>query len=495
MKFDTLSVGAFAAWVIGALLTILVLSLVFFAETGPRGGALTVIRNVTVIDAVSGRQQGRDVAIKGGVILSVRDTGQDMPGNATLIDGSGKFLIPGLWDAHVHLAYDPQIDYRTFFPLSLAHGITALRDTGGHLDRLAPAIKAAGGAHAPDLYFSGPLIDGANRIYDGSSQFYPDISVGAATPADAERLVDEFAARGASFIKAYEMLTPDVFRAVVRHAATHDMKVAAHVPLSMTAADAIAAGAADFQHMRNLEFSCAQDPAQLLVDRHAMLAAAEADTPAALRLEIHGAQRGGALADPSPENCNTLIENIARAGVAQTPTLTIATFFTRRLFADPAWRETFKLMPAPVREGWETRSARLIDRPANTEAETYVRWIESMLPRLKTAGVPIIAGTDAPIAYLTPGASLHEELVMLVDAGLTPLAALEAATLAPAAFFGKTGETGSVAPGMKADLVLLRADPLADIRNTTAIEAVFKNGHLHDRPALDALKAIPAKLQ
>ncbi len=499
-KIDTLTLGGWFARLIGVFLTVVVVLLVFGRELGGTGDIPLVITNVTVVDAVSGARGAQNVTIEAGHIVGIAPVGGVLPDDAREIDGTGKFLIPGLWDAHVHVAYDEAIDYRTFFPLSLAHGITYLRDTGGHLDRLAPAIEAAKDPRSPDFWFSGPLIDGAERVYDGSSPFYPDISVGAATADEAIAIVDAHAAAGASFIKAYEMLTPDVFSAIAARAGEHGLKVAAHVPLSMTADQAISAGAADLQHLRNLEFACATDPEGLRSERQEMLSGdlrngeGEQLTPAARRIAIHQAQRMKALGAQIDDGCALLVAALSETGVAQTPTLTIATFFTRRLFADPAWRETFKLMPLSVREGWETRSTRLIDRPASEEAIAHVGWIKGMLPQLAAAGVPILAGTDAPIAYLTPGASLHEELKMLVDAGLTPMQALAAATVEPARFLGLEGEMGVLKSGYRADAVLLNANPLKDIGNTLAIEAVIKGGVLFDRTELDALMAQPSRL-
>lgn len=500
-KIDTLMLGGWFARLIGVFLTIVVILLVFGKELTDTGDMPLVITNVTVIDAVSGVREAQDVTISAGRIVGVVPVGGILPDDARTIDGTGKFLIPGLWDAHVHVAYDEAIDYRTFFPLSLAHGITYLRDTGGHLDRLAPAIEAAKNPRSPDVWFSGPLIDGAERVYDGSSPFYPDISVSAATVDDAVAIVDAHAAAGASFIKAYEMLAPDVFSAVVKRAGEHGLKVAAHVPLSMAVDQVVNSGAADLQHLRNLEFACAQDPEVLQSERQDMLVAdllnedGEQLTAAARRIAIHQAQRTRALEAQSENGCTSMVTALARAGVAQTPTLTIATFFTRRLFADPAWRATFKLMPESVRAGWETRSKRLIDRAASDDEVAHVDWIKSMLPQLAAAGVPIIAGTDAPIAYLTPGASLHEELNMLVDAGLTPMQALAAATVEPARFLGLEGEMGAIGSDYRADVVLLNANPLEDISNTLAIEAVIKGGLLLERAELDVLMAQPSGIK
>ncbi len=160
-----------------------------------------------------------------------------------------------------------------------------------------------------------------------------------------------------------------------------------------------------------------------------------------------------------------------------------------RLPAQPAYRDTFDLLPEVVREAWHREAERRLSAPPATLAEAHTRWAVAMVPRLYAAGVPIMAGTDTPIGLLTPGFSLHEELRMLVEAGMPPAAVLVAATRRPAEFLGREDDLGTIEPGRLADLVLLAANPLTDIRNTRSIEAVMRGGRLFDRAALDALAA------
>lgn len=451
----------------------------------------TRIENVTVIDAVGGEQRGMDVAILAGKILTVsaHET-QDPATDAARIDGTGKYLIPGLWDAHVHLTYTEGLDHTSFFPLSIAHGVTSLRDTGGHLDKLAPArAAAAAGPLAPDLYVSGPLIDGALRVYAGQTEFNPDISVGADTPEDAVRIVDALADAGVDFIKAYEMLSEDTFNALIARADERGLPVAAHAPLSITAAEAALAGTDDMQHLRNLEFSCVPDAGKLRAERRDMIAENDAPHPAALRRNIHIAQRASTIAALDETSCDDLIALLADNKVSQTPTLTISRIRSHGIYGDEAYRKSFALVPAQIAKGWEERSLRFATPSTDEAVLAYDGWLQSIIPRLAAQDVPIMAGTDAPIGFLTPGASLHQELFLLVQAGLTPMEAIEAATLAPATFFGLQDEMGTIAAGMTADLVLLAANPLDDIRGIAEIEMVLKDGQVIDRAALDALLA------
>jgi len=191
-----------------------------------------LIRDVTVIDAVQGRRDGLDVVVGGDRITAV---GVDVPApaSARIIDGTGKVLIPGLWDAHVHLTFTPEIT-PVMFPLFIANGVTSVRDTGGRIDRVLPLRRTSrsGQVTAPRVFIAGPLLDGPHRVYDGASPFRPDISVGLANPEEAVREVDSLAIAGVDLIKAYEMLSPDVFAAIVARAADYGLLVTGHVPLS-----------------------------------------------------------------------------------------------------------------------------------------------------------------------------------------------------------------------------------------------------------------------
>lgn len=449
------------------------------------------ILDVTVIDAVGGFQPGMDVHVTNGVITQVAPMSSLPLDAAQTIDGKGKFLIPGLWDMHVHLTYTDGLDHETFFPLAMAHGVTSLRDTGGHLDKMSAAIAQSGTSVTPDLYVSGPLMDGPARVYDGHSASFPDLSIGVASAEEARAAVDDLAAQGVHFIKAYEMLAPDVFAAIVEQAGSHGLPVSAHIPLSMTPVEAIAAGAKDMQHLRNLEFGCVADPVAERDARRDTLAAAGTVEAAALRREIHSDQRPGAIAAQSAGACTELISALADNQVFQTPTLTITRFLTHGLHGDPRYRKTYDLVPAGIAEGWKSRSEQLAGIVPDATATAYDTWVTDMIGALSDAGVPILAGTDAPIGFLTPGASLHEELSLLVGAGLTPEEALASATYAPALFFGLQGERGTVAEGMAADLVLLESDPLAYIENVGSIHAVIKDGEVLDRAALDDMLAAP----
>lgn len=444
-----------------------------------------------VFDADTGFVPGRIVLVRGERITAVLTDPGTVPEGTTRVDGSGRYLIPGLWDAHVHYGFTPGLDHETLGRLFLLNGITSVRDTGGHLIALADARAAAAqpSAAAPRLFVAGPLLDHTNRIYAGTAPGFPDIAAGVDTPAAAAREVDALAARGVDLLKTYELVTPAVFRALLARAAHHGLPVTAHVPLAMDGLEVAASGIRGMEHLRNLELACAREHARLLEARLAALANPEGLPGHELRRRIHAEQRAVAFATEDPARCAAVIAALARHRVFQSPTLTITSGDAARLFADPAWRATFDYLPHAVGSAWHTTAAERLQTPPAPLAVAHTRWAMAMIPRLHAAGVPIMAGTDTPIGLLTPGFSLHEELRMLAEAGLPPRDVLLAATRRPAEFLGLQDRLGSIAPGQLADLVLLDADPLADIRNTRRVHAVVRGGVLFDHAALDALRA------
>ncbi|MEQ8208021.1 MAG: hypothetical protein RIA65_17730 [Woeseia sp.] len=212
-----------------ALLTTIAVASLLAACTKPPVAQGTAIRNVTVIDAVHGVREAQTVVFDGDEIIAVGSATDNLPLAAEEIDGSGRYLIPGLWDMHVHLTYDPA--FTPSMPASfLYYGITSVRDTGGMIENLQPVIAEmrAKDAHAPRVWWSGPLQDGGLVVYDGESR--PLIGHTNASPEAARASVAELAEAGADFIKIYELVRPDVFDALAEAARERNMPIAAHVP-------------------------------------------------------------------------------------------------------------------------------------------------------------------------------------------------------------------------------------------------------------------------
>lgn len=445
------------------------------------------ITNVTIIDAKNGGRENQTVIVKGNKIIALDNASKlDFSGELKTIDGKGKYLIPGLWDAHVHLTYEPEMT-TSMFDLFLVNGVTSVRDTGGELELVMPLKRAADAdpKNKPRVKVAGPLLDGVPTVYDGVSRI--KLGIGAGTPAAAAALVDQFVAQGVDLIKSYEMLTPASFSAVLKRANEQGKVVTGHVPLSMDVIDASNQGLRSMEHMRNLEMSISDDHDSLLKVRTEMLFNKNNLLGLELRSSIHSAQRIHAIQTANEERRNEVLKVLHDNDTWQTPTLSIVTPGAFRPFANQSWRDNFKYLPTDIEKRW---TALALSTSATTLNETdfiFPNWAMEMVNHLKTAKVPMMAGTDTPIFLLTPGFSLHNELVLLVQAGLTPLEAIETATSHPAQYFGLENELGLIEKGMLADLLLLNDNPLEDIQNTQKINAVFKDGKHFDRATLDEI--------
>lgn len=447
------------------------------------------ITNVSIIDAASGQQNNKTILIKDDRIIGVIDNEEYSASDMTLhLDGAGKYLIPGLWDAHVHFVYNTQIA-PAMFDLFLVNGVTSVRDTGGKIEEVKPFKEAANKnpGLAPRVMIAGPLIDGLPRVYDGSSPGRPELSVGVNSPEEARQMVVKLKNEGVDLLKAYEMLRPDVYEALLDEAKNQGLPVTGHVPLSMDVISASNAGLSSIEHMRNLEMSCTEDWSQLMEVRRKQLAEGQDEQGGDLRSRLHQLHRNYAIDNQSNEMRKQVLSALSTNDTWLVPTLTILAARANRVWDRASWRENFKYTPDTVRQQWNNMALQLTELPLDSNGVKFANWGYDMVSRLPDANVKIMAGTDTPIFLLTPGFSLHEELRLLVNSGLTPLEALEAATIRPAEYFDMEDQLGTIEEGKIADLVLLNKNPLEDIRNTQTIEAVIKNGNLLDRQVLDGM--------
>ncbi len=430
-----------------------------------------VFEGVTVIDAVHGVRENQRVRVSGERIESVAPVSSGSAATGEVIDGRGRFLIPGLWDMHVHFLYDQALT-DGMAALFLAHGITSVRDTGGDLARLRAVrdrLQADAGP-APRVFVSGPLLDGRHVVYDGGDPGRPRLGIDVASAEVAERRVAELAAGGADFIKIYELVSPEVFSALVAAARARGLPIAAHVPLTMTA-DTAGPQVDSMEHLRNVELACAADWFELLSARRARIAGFEAGRGYDLRSAIHAEQRLPAIAAYDAERCDAVLATLR--DTVQVPTLRLNAFALARPDRRHDWTAALGRLPPEVVARW---AEELDSRGGDDVDTTFAQWSLFLVGEMLEQGVPIGAGTDTPIGLAVPGYSLHTELSLLVSSGLSPLQALEAATVTPARFFGLDDEMGTIAPGMAADLVLLDADPLADIENSRSIAGVMSRG-------------------
>lgn len=452
-------------------LAFILMSGVIALPLSSRSLAEILIRDVTPIDAHSGVMETQDALISDGFIVAMGQA-LEASSSATVINGSGRFLAPGLWDMHVHLSYDDR--FVDLMPdLFLDYGITSVRDTGGNLDRLLPILKSlyASDSEAPRVFYAGPLLDGSPVVY-GSDEG-KGIGEGTATTEQARSRVQELTAAGVSFIKIYEMVTPEIFDAFADEASKVNLPIAAHVPLSMLASEA-GPRVQSMEHLRNIEMDCARDAEALLKERREMLAAGRERSSKGmdLRSSIHKTQRDPAVQNEDPKRCDRVLDSLV--STIQVPTARLNAMTQYPPFSVEDWPLALQALPESLRNDW-------LKAPQYMDPNSYRvlgEWTLAMIPRLAAKNITIGAGTDTPIGWAIPGYSLHRELEILVAAGLNPRSALAAATLVPARFFSLDDQAGRVAEGYQADLLLLDANPLEDIRNTRRIRAVISKGNL-----------------
>ncbi|MCB0600866.1 MAG: amidohydrolase family protein [Saprospiraceae bacterium] len=445
------------------------------------------LQHIDVLDPETGIKKDQTVVIQNGKILRVADSKLlPLSSDNIIIDGTGKYLIPGLWDAHVHFAFMEDLA-PSMFDLFLAYGITSVRDTGGKLSFVQQwrNLSRAKPTEAPRVMIAGPLIDGIPNVYDGSDPDHPPLSVGMHSVAEVHEEVQQLIDAGVDFLKAYEMLTPEEFYEITRMAQAHNLKVTGHVPLSMDVITASNAGLNSMEHLRNLELSCASNSDSLLNARRSMLTDGIHDPGGELRSRIHNAERENAINHYDEHRADSILQVLYKNQTWQIPTLNLASGNILQPFMLPDYQESFAYLPDTIAIEWMSEIEHFKDYQPTEFQKRYTQWFLDMVGKINQEQIPIMAGTDCPIFFQPPGRSLHQELVVLVKAGLTPLEAIRSATLNPARYFGMEKELGSVKENEWADLVVLDANPLDDINNTRKINAVIKQGKYYSREDLD----------
>ena len=278
--------------------------------------------------------------------------------------------------------------------------------------------------------------------------------------------------RGGDLIKIYELVSPEVFAALVAAAREFELPIASHVPLSL-AADEAGPQVDSMEHLRNIDLACAANWRELLAARQARIADAGPGRGHPLRSAMHREQRYAAIANSDFARCDEVLASLR--GTMQVPTLRLNALNASRPHETAEWQAAVKTLPEAVQARWAERVARYHE-PGHEWDVRFANWSLGLVGRMRVAGVPVAAGTDTPIGIAIPGESLHRELELLVESGFTPREALGAATVEPARFFGLEGEMGRIAPGHRADLLLLDANPFEAVQHLRRIEGVVARG-------------------
>ena len=447
-----------------------------------------VIKNISIIDPIDGLQSNKHVVITNDIITMILDNDYEIIAkDANTIDATGKYLIPGLWDAHIHFSFDTNL--APYMPgLFLAHGVTSVRDTGGPIDLVVKMkeLSLNDSIKNPNVYIAGPLIDGTPNVYNNSSPSFPLLSIENNDIIEIESNVLGIVDREVDFLKAYEMLTENQFLALMRIAKKRNLSVTGHIPLSMTLSSAVNAGLNGMEHIRNLELSVASNSEELYKERLELLKNPNNLPGRVLRSSIHSKQRLRAIDSFDNNKFQDAVKLLVSQNVWQTPTLLLYRNFSQRTYTDPSFIPELNKLPNQIKQKW-IKEITETDTVVDKNGLRYSKWLESTVGKLHKKNVPFMAGTDTPIGYLIPGRSLHIELEVLVESGFSNLEAIKTATVNPATFFGIKDKTGRIKNGYKADLVILNSNPLDLIRNTQDISSVIKNGHLLSRKSLDSL--------
>lgn len=427
-----------------------------------------VIEHATVVDVRSGKLvNDQTITIADNKISHIGNSGDvKIPDDAQVKDATGQYVIPGLWDMHVHL----EENYKDAFPLLLANGVTGIREMGAALtnvDQWNTSIQA--GMTAPRLVYAGMTLNG------GPADEAPHMRY-LKTEEEAREAVRLNAEKGASHIKVYSWLPRPLFLAVMDEAKKYGLPVVGHLPVEVRAEEAIQLGFKSIEHMHGLFIATSS------IEDDIFKNADMSDLAGYSLAEIEASEHYDS------QKANNLFHEFKEKEVWPVPTL-VTYYNMAKTEIDPR----SKYVPTAVQEQWAE-----VIRAIPPEQTQLVAAINSknpgMVKKLNDAGVPMLAGTDSgyELTNLIYGVSLHDELELLVKSGLTPLQALQTATLNPARYLEREEELGTVEEGKLADLILLDKNPLEDIRNTTSISAVILDGKLMEKQTLDqAVKTYP----
>ncbi len=412
------------------------------------------------------------IVMAGDRIIAVTPSQPErVPPGAERLAMDGRYVIPGLVDAHVHVLSDAADAIDRAFPLLVANGVTSVRDMGSELSELTTVrsrLVEDGGAVAPHVVVGGPLLDGTLKPW------YGDLPLVLEDPADVPAALAELKASGVDFLKVYDDLAPEVFEAIAHEASRLGLRFAGHVPARVSLREAIEAGQSTVEH---LGFStvkdCVDDPDAWF--QRSITAKFETGYDAYYRVvESHWEELEW-------RDCAPMIAALGRPGVAFVPTLDMELNDPSRL--DSA---AFAYMRPPSRGWCNTLLANINAAPEALRERAYASYVDAFR-RIRDSGTTVLAGSDTPNNCVVAGFSLHWELSLLVDAGLTPFQALRAATTDAVAATSPDRPAGVVAPGFESDLVVLTGNPLADIDQTRMIEGVVLDGRWLDRGRLDDL--------
>jgi imidazolonepropionase-like amidohydrolase len=431
-----------------------------FAPTPTVSVSKYALTDITVIDVENGiAVPGQTVIVVGDRIDQIEAQGKlDIPDGAEIIEGHGLYLIPGLVDAHVHYLEAP-----LFGRLMIANGVLLVRDMGmpnEYILKFRDELNR-GETLGPEMVATGAMLD-------GNPPLIPSISIGIQTPEEGRAALRKQADAGVDMIKVYSALDKEVFLAITDEAKKLGIKVVGHVPESVYIEEAAAAGLRSSEHWFGFEKAIARllgDPVKFA------FAGLGSDAGYLLR-----------LGEVDPQALQDFYQRLRATGLTVVPT--VVTFKN--------WPDVDTLEPSSLPQGEYISQTLLSKWKSQWAGQTefpdlfWQNWVQ-MVKGMNKAGIPLMVGTDLLCPGLIPGFSVHEEMAIWQEAGIPAADVLRSATIVPAQFMDLGERLGSVSVGKAASMVLVRANPLEDIRNAQQIEGVFLRGEYFNRTDLDRL--------
>lgn len=454
------------------------------------GSGSLAITGIDIIDIETGKiHEDRTILVAADRIVDVVPEATYEPGeDVRLVDGHGLFAIPGLWDMHAHMLNDvtqpvawdfhqPDADdaeqRKIYMPLYLAFGVTGARELSGGLASIALRDQIEKGEIlGPHLFVGSPLLDGPNPIWPDSALISID------SPERAITVVNELHAQGFDFLKTYNFLSPESYRAIHETARILGMEVSGEIPISVSLWEAAELGHRTVEHLTGVEFASSNREEELRAEYVTRIEALNADPASESALEIWNRSEWEPFETLDLEKRAQLFTHLVEHDTWVVPTVVIQRLISHA--DDP------KLANNPNFRYIDRWSRDLMAAADEFDPDRNLRQLHeyraSSIDDLHRAGIGILAGSDHP-----GGFTLLEELEIFVESGLTPLDALRTATINPARYLEREDELGSISPGMIADIVLLKANPLQNISNTRKIETVIFQGQVLDRSQLDRM--------
>lgn len=421
---------------------------------------LYAITGITIVDVEKGITiPGQTVIILGDQIDQIGDQGRvKIPQGATVIDGQGLYLMPGLVDAHVHY-YDAPI----FGRVLIANGVLLVRDMGMPNEYILPLRDQLNRGET-----LGPEMVAAGSMLDGSPAIIPTVSMSITTPEQGRAAVQAQVDAGADMIKVYSNLDKEVFLAIVDEATKSRIKVIGHVPDTVYIEEAALAGLDSIEHLFGFQKVIAKLLGEPVNLEHGWMGSGaeylfrlgEVD-PQALQDFYQRLQASGVTVDPTV----VTFKNLPNIDTLEIQSMAHGEYISHDLFSI-----------------WKSQWA------GHTEIPDVIwqNWAQ-MVKQMNETGIPLMVGTDLMCPGLVPGHSVHEEMVIWQEAGIPPADILRSATAVPVQFMGLQDRLGSISEGKIASMVLVRANPLEDISNAQQVESVFLRGQYFSREALDQL--------